>query len=314
MSREGETLKGHRNGIYSKCMDDDGMTQELYFGCPVYRSGKLYKKLEHLDTWQADLVAQHLANAWHDIKNMINNRSNDLRLTNIEFLSENAFKDRREGPAVIFPEFESTLSETGVRVIIRVSVTVCVPPHHSKIWVRISCIGGLKMQENEMDAFFNEADNTSLRISDLFKNVYQSNLHEYDRSINLEPKYRIVIKMSSADLGKIAELLKSNKFTMAKLFESKGQYLWISGLFNYIFGKDISDFEELKSLSEQDQWVQMVSRSNNEVAVGLCSKRHIGRYTELICLVHSPAEKLALCYDMVKESSKNAVRQIAGFV
>lgn len=296
---------------YEERLSCEDIIKAKLYGCPTFRNGYIFSFIKGMNKKTAKNISINLINNWQYIKADIIGSSNSLELYESKFVSDDVYREELEDYVVVFPEFRSRLS-SGYLVASRVSLTICSPPHHSKVWIRISSLNGEcqnPVSVKELNQFFGEVNRVCRSLMLLFKKYYEQTLEKEGFPISLKLKHEVWIETAAADLGKNAELLSSQDFSMYELFESKIENE-LRGMFWRIFQREVTNFEELKALSENNQWIRLNVYYPLDLT-GICSKRNRSNRTEFICLVHTSTNELPLSCDETKESSRLLLRQIA---
>ena len=210
------TVRGNEQNI----IEEDILKAQLY-GCPVFRVGYIFNFIKGMDKNMAEKIAQHIKIQYKYIKSDILN-SHRLGLFDTSCGTKKPFLEDREGRIIVFPEFDSHLAN-GHKIKIRISITICSPPHHSKIWVRISSADENQAvaSVNYLETFFGESERISAKLIKLFKSYYQKSLEINQFPISLKKLYEVRIETASADLGKTSELLVKPKFFMYDIFKKE---------------------------------------------------------------------------------------------
>jgi hypothetical protein len=282
----------------------------LDYAGPTYRLGQIYSLLRNVGAKRAEMVGETLKDSWNNILGDFSDYGSSLGLTEIAISSTSdklpiVFKD--DGVVVLFPEILAHIS-TDVQILLRPSVTVCIPPSHSKIWIRISYIGERTLNDDDLERFFIRAQELSMKMANYFLKCYKSSLKQSSVKTNLEKLHEIKIEAAAGNLEKTAELLKSQNFGLVDLFDNNASSE-LCGAFRRIFGQEVNSFEELNKLSSDNQWFKINKISDMDL-LGICSKQHDTDSSRYICIMHNSGEFKIQPYIITKESSKLLLHQI----
>ena len=286
------------------------------YGHPTFRFCMVCNRFKSMEYGEADKVRASVGKEWDTIKANLMSATSEFALNHIQVkdTKEKPDEDYFEGPAVKFPEF---VAELPCNMIAKIgtSITVCVKPHHSKIWVRFSHEGnGMKNSLMDLGRFYSEARVASKLIAQELLSKYQECLRNHDMNESLEKAHEISIETMSKDLEDIADLFEEDSFSMSAILREDRHFRILSGFLNTTYDKDISGIEELKSLPdnlENLEWFKMeVSKPSFGEFVGVYSKHHSPGETKFVGLVQEPAKVNSDCH-VTKEFSKILVQHIA---
>jgi hypothetical protein len=196
-----------------------------------------------------------------------------------------------EGPAVLYPEFEAKFAEE--ELIATASVTVCVPPHCSKIWFRISRKDGkndYRFDDAQLEDFFSKSTTAAEHVSALLFENYAKALRDCSIDKKLEEIHKIKIEASEADLSNLINLLDKDTFRMSMLLEDEELFRQIAGFLSRTFKKGISEVEAMRPIPREYKWAKLKFCSPEYETIGLYSKHHEDNETSFSGLVHKPSE------------------------
>lgn len=283
------------------------------YGCPTFRYCDICHLMDGMSFEQADVVRAALGGKWCGIFTELMRDPDGFRLGTIQNVSSKPFEDSREGPAIRFPEINCTFSE-GTRVIIASSITVCVPPNHSKIWIRISNLNedAVSLNESDLNLFFTKAKDVSQRVASLLFDAYRSAIEEQNVPISLATEHKITIETATADLGEAADLIQSRLFRMSNLFDKRDELPSLSELFRRTYGRDINS-KELQASADEYQWIKMMI-SGDPVTVSIYSKHHQDNVTRFVGRVHESSSAPSKKSQITRDSSAVLVQQIASAI
>jgi hypothetical protein len=200
-------------------------------------------------------------------------------------------------------------------VLIRTSVTVCVKPHHSKIWVRSSYInGGNKIELGDVNEFYQMAKFASRLIADELLKLYRDSLAENNLNESLVKAHEICIETMSKDLGDIAELFERDSFSMPALIAEERNLRELSGFLNQTSNKQFAGSDDVADESKECEWFRMkVSKPDVGELVGVYSMCHKNGATRFTGLVQEPPRVVhdGNSYHITREFSKRLVQHIA---
>jgi hypothetical protein len=265
----------------------------------------------------ADKVRVSLENKWNSIRTELESDPQKFGLSKIDRSTINdPVEDYYEGPAIMFPELEARL-ENNAKVLIRTSVTVCVKPHHSKIWVRSSYInGGNKVELADVYDFYQKAKSASRLIANELLNSYRHSLTQNNLNESLVKAHEICIETMSKDLGDIAELFERDSFSMPALLADESNLRVLSGFLNRTLNKQPASSDDVVTgLSKGFDWFRMkVSKPGVGELVGVYSMCHTEGATSFTGLVQEPPRIIVQDgskYHITREFSKRLVQHIA---
>lgn len=257
-------------------------SKEVRYGFPTLRYCKVCELIDHMDFDQADRVRASLGDDWHKIFEIIKSNSKEYGFSEIKSNEDDPSQDYHEGPSIVLPEFEARLSFS---VKVRASITVCVPPHHSKLWTRISYMDeddGISFSEDKLNEFYNKAAFACEKFAGLLLDEYKKALEKNSVEVNdkLVPVHEIQIETTSSDSRKIGDLIKDDSIKMAAILENEQNFRLLSGFVSRAYGRNVSDIEDSKRMPSDFQWFKMkVSRPSSENLVGIYSKEQKDRGT-----------------------------------
>jgi hypothetical protein len=283
---------------------------DLNYAGPTYRLGQIYSLLRRVGTERAEMVGDTLKDNWTNMFKELSDPESSFGLSGVAISSTSEktpiiFKD--DGVVVLFPEISARIS-ADILILLRPSVTVCIPPNRSKIWVRISYLGKEVLGDAELERFFTKSQELSVKIANYFLNYYKSSLKQNSVKANLEKQHEIKIETAAGNLEKTSELLKSHDFKLKDLFNNNASEE-LHGAFRRIFGCEVNSLEELKALSSDNQWFK-INRTNDVDLLGICSKQHGVDSSKYICTMHNSGEFEIQPYLITKVSSKLLLHQI----
>lgn len=283
---------------------------DLDYAGPTYRLGQIYNLLRSVGSERAEMVGESLKDYWSNILTDFSDTESSFGLTGIVISSTSeklpiVFKE--DGIVVLFPEISASMPED-IQILLRPSVTVCVPPNHSKIWVRISYIGKEALGDDELECFFVKAQELGAKIAKYFLEYYKYSLEHNSVNTKLKKEHEIKIETAAGNIKKTAHLLKSPDFKLMDLFNNDATEE-LQGAFRRIFGHNINSLEELSALSSNNQWFK-INKSCGVDLLGLGSKQHDLDSSKYICTMYNSAESNIKPYIITKESSKLLLHQI----
>lgn len=291
----------HGNGVME-------LQPDAYYNYPTYRYCRVCEIIHFLDFNQADRVRSHLGDAWQRMASRIKDNHRNYGFSEVSFSDAAPSSDYHEGPAESFPEFRAKLSwEVEVKAI----ATVCVPPNHSKLWVRVSSINGDSgslFDDEQLGRFYSKASYVCERIADLLSEEYQSALDKEGLEDKLGFAHEIRIETTSSDLNEIKDFLQDDSMKMSSVLRDQRKYGSISGFIKRVYERDIS-MAELEE-DTRVKWFKMrVSKPNRENLMGVYSKEHEEHATKFVGLVHNPSQTQG--NRITQEFSRKLVQHIA---
>jgi hypothetical protein len=284
----------------------------MIYGGPTYRFCRVCDILTDLNYDEAESVRAKLLSSSDQVIKKIAGKPNNYGFSHVNASGETAFQYFYEGPAVMYPEFGAKFADD---LKVRGSVTVCVPPHHSKIWVRIS-MNDEKIKEGINDTqiaeFFSKSNEAAERFSGLLMGEYALALKECGIAETLEAIHKIKIETSSADLSRLIDIIDKDTFRMSMLLEDEELFRQIIGFLMRTYKKDISEIEAMKLIPKDYKWIKLKLRSEEYRTIGLYSKYHSNNESTFSGLVHLAPEMVGKIIGSVsKEFSKKLVQHLA---
>ncbi len=295
---------------------DDRQSSEGSYGYPTFRFCAVCDRINSLEYDHADSVRITLKNNWDLIKTKLEKDSNKYGLIKVHRIITDLKEDYYEGPAIMFPELEAEL-ENNIRVMIRASVTVCVKPHHSKLWVRVSYIKNPvhKLKLGEVREFYQKAESVTRLIAGELLELYKVSLAQNGITELLVEAHEICIETMSKDLEVVAEFFEKEAFKVSALLEEDERFQILSGFLSLAYQKSIMSLEDLEGLSGELDWFKMrVHKPDIGEMVGVYSLCHTEVMTRFSGLVQEPP-RVSLLVDnechLTREFSKKLVQHIA---
>jgi len=238
---------------------------------------------------KAKTIRQELLDSWNSIKIQLAENPETFGFSGVEFLREKPKEEALEGPAVRYPEV--SVSFKGIKGQARTSITVCVSPRHSKIWFRLSFLGGNgstqssnQLNQAAVEHFFNYADDTAEKAVRIYIDTYGKILQCWTGKTLLSA-HIIRVRTIPANLMSVATLLKSGTFRVTDYFDTLKQLRPLRGLLNLTYGRDVSSRDEYECLAKDYRWIAVNIREDNDI-VGLYSVHHYDGRTDFTGLVH----------------------------
>jgi hypothetical protein len=282
------------------------------YNYPTYRYCSVCEIVNFMNLKQADQVRSNLEGSWSDIIGRLMAAPPDYGFSEINYDGSKPMSDFHEGPAVAFPEFDAKLS---YKVKVKPIATVCVPPHHSKLWARISYEtrdSNSSFDEEGLDRFYAKAAFACEKIADLLAKEYMKALKKVKLKGELVPTHEIRIETTSSNLDVIEEFLRDDTMRMSSVLKDQAKFDALAGFLSRVNGKKTSDCSDLNS---DIQWFKVkVSKAHRENLIGIYSKKHEkganGKgVTKFVGLVNEPFEYDVNC--ITREFSKKLVQHIA---
>lgn len=262
----------------------DDPSKITVLGCPTFRYGEVCSFIKDLDFETAQAVGVIMKRKWENFFKKIVSTKNDYKIDDIAIDSKSDFFVQiAEGPIYIFPEMDMAFTHQGnkIKCKVRISITVCLDPHHSKVWIRFS----YNDDENEvhlpidkMNAFFSGSEEiSSILIPVIKKDIYQAALYAMDINSPLNTIHSINLKCIS-----ISKEISHPEYAPIKLdnFEK-------------------FDFEHINSS------IKSFCFKNNDEEIKKEKK------TSIICFVKESTKDRSMSYLLCKEFSKLLVEFIA---
>lgn len=274
------------------------------YGCPTFRQGVVFSRISNITKKNFEEICSGLLQKFNFIKHEVSHKPvdfgfneviNDLSLPNLlemtagQDVSTDPFS---EGPAVMLPEF-SGLMIGNQFVSIRCSISPCVSPHHSKIWVRISYLGDkTTFEENRM--FFENARFVSNKLINSLQKIYGETLNQQGISENLKREHSIIIKTISKNLEDVVPCIDDESPETIKQLE---EYL-------------------MRVIPQEDipgEWIKFTDpNTESGKMTGIYSKYHDNFSTIFSGIVHEPSTDK--CNHYTKEMSKILLQHIASTI
>lgn len=209
---------------------------DLEYVAPTYRLCQVYGILSELSFDQSNSVRQTF------IRNYSNKCKENGETSSSDYCSEEL--SSCEGPLIAIPEFEH-VEERKPNLAIRVSCTVCIAPHHSKIWVRISQDKARCKKEEQFDVcdlhkFFEDANRLSLKYAEIFALHYSDSLAEHGILDQLTPVHNIIIETAACDLRKMLGSLEKSSFRMKEFLQTETQTKTVPGFLNEVYESNLN--------------------------------------------------------------------------
>lgn len=277
------------------------------YNYPTYRYCRVCEIIDFMDFRQADRIRNHLGEAWGDMVCRIKKNPRSFGFSEVYFNETKPLPDYHEGPAESFPEFKARLS---FDVIVKAIATVCVPPHHSKLWIRVSSVdgdSGASFNEEQLDRFYSKASIVCERMAELLSDEYRRALAKEDLEDKLIQEHEISIETASSDLNMIADFLQDDSMKMASILRDQTKFRSLSGFIRRVCEKRIDKADEI---GDDVKWFKMrVSKSEHDELRGIYSRRHGSNVTKFVGLVNRTSESDA--HRISREFSKKLVQHIA---
>lgn len=262
-------INGLRNIITESSHEDDT-------GYPTFRYGEICKSFQGLNSKKAKAIGVILEDRWKDSFERLMEKPGKVGFVKLTY-SEGAefFEQMAEGPIYIFPELDAIITD-GIRNFyskVRSSITVCLNPNHSKIWLRFSYFDPNNSFESDQGAlvsFFSVAEEVCKNLAVILKNdIYKISLEFLAINANLETIHKISIYVISRDrISNMSIPIPDN----AKKFDA--------------------------------------NRINGSIE-GFCLKFGGKESTEIICLIEEKLKKGSRSFACTKDFSKTLVELLA---
>ena len=241
------------------------VTQEstdVRYNDPVMRYCKVCQSLEHSE-FSLDQVSQirkEVSKLWKTrIRTELEEQFKNQHI-NYYFRARAVTEEYREGPLILFPPAQ--IEVNGFKVSYRPSLTVCVPPNRSKIWVRSRYISGGKrnpsLDYDDVEEFFKAVTNVSDSTASALTREYSEILDQrgfIESSDEFLTDYAIAIKAVSsndATIGRLVGLIREGQpFSMTEKIHDRDTFRALRSLLRLMYGRDIqSDADYEKALKE----------------------------------------------------------------
>ena len=284
------------------------------YGWPVFRYGIICMPIEGISFEQAESIRQELLTKWGSIVAKLTVNPEASGFGKVTCLKQDPESETREGPAALYPPISVTFKDIEGQA--RTSITVCVSPRHSKIWLRLSFMGSngnapssSQLSQAEVEHFFNCAEDTAKKAVRIYIDTYNEVLQRRT-SKTLLKVHTFRFKTIAANMGLTARLLESRTFRMTSCFDTLEQSGSLRGLLKLTYGRDVSSREEYEQLSKDYRWIAM-SISDDRDGVGLYSVHHYKDQTDFTGLVHEAGDDADELSRAAQKFSKALLNDIA---
>jgi hypothetical protein len=258
-------------------------------GGPVFRHGAICSALENIEYEQALIIADKLKNRLPLMVKSIIDDPNKYGFSTVVFIKENCVIEEREGVVLKYPLMLVTFNNITAEA--SGNISICKFPRHSKIWTRLSYISSTGTKEHDslnskdLEYFYDMSSHVCKKWSDCLFDEYHNMIQEM-LGINISKEHDIQMKTSSTDLGQVAAELKSNIFSMSKMFDNPAQHDILNGLLYLTFGQNIPNLKQYKDASKTCKWIAM-NVNKKDPLIGLYSECQKDNSTTYVGLTHT---------------------------
>jgi len=267
------------------------------YGSPTFRLGAICNKLLKLDVDTAKLIRILIKKYWIKEFNNIINTSSKLGLEEIVPPREfEYYEEISEGVILLFPEFVAHSKEYALSI--RPSVTTCIKPNRSKIWVRISYIPAEEkghLSNDELNQFFNISGIVAKELIPIILNIYTQAIEEiyFGEVDKLKLTRFVYIMAASTEFGfditgkNIVDILESAKELVSQTFP-------------YTYSSNNGSAYKILNEARQDGLLK-----------GLVAYNQSEFIMKILCLVDEELPDSLMPAETTKDFSKYVLRRLA---
>jgi len=262
-------------------------------------------------------IRQTLLARWSSIKERLESSQTKSRWGHVQCADGSPQEEEHEGLMAVFPEMD--VAFPGVQCRARAYVTVCRPPRHSKVWLRVAYVGSgvgaphsdTFSAEGLKQLFDDVTDHVREEGVKLFVDVYRD-IVEKALGKTLHQVHSINIYTVAADLGIVAEKLASKTFGLSECFADSEQYARLQPLLCLAYGMPSPTLADHRQMSSRFTWMSVRSRGENESEmVGLYAASHERSQNTLTGVVHVKEHDLLSMSTAARDLSRKLLSDIA---
>jgi hypothetical protein len=291
--------------------------QALYWA-PVYRAGIVCELIDQITSERAKIIREKLLARWKIIANEIETSPSLSGWRAATPTGGTPESETHEGPAALYPPVKVQFGIFDGEA--RASVTVCRPPRHPKVWMRLSYLSGGVGAEHfgafnphDLGLFFTQVDRIVRgQAMDVFVRNYQEILNsELGSDEKLREAHFIRILTATADLGSVAEKLEARDFRLKQSIADPDEYERLRGLLYLTYGKEMDSAAERERLPAGYGWMSVRSRGEGEDLIGLYSTHFGSTESTYVGVVHSSVSDPKKALQTTRHFSERLLNDIA---